>query len=200
MLPTKLFHYSSKAIKRLRKNYHKEHPNFPYCRVKPLGFWLSVEDDEEDQNWKTWCEAEEFRLEGLKYRYAVVLKKKANILHLTTTQEILDFGLKFQMNNQKDFDAYLIKMGREPYPYVYEIKWEEVMKLWDGIIISPYNWECRMPSETMWYYGWDCASGCIWNLKAIKSYKLDSIREEKEECLEEESGKDSQSEVCCLQG
>ena len=37
----------------------------------------------------------------------------------------------------------------------------------DGIIIAPYQWYCRMTVD--WYYTWDCASGCIWNLDAIES-------------------------------
>ena len=37
---------------------------------------------------------------------------------------------------------------------------------WDGIEICPYLWEFRM-STSRWYYGWDVASGCIWDSEAL---------------------------------
>jgi hypothetical protein len=45
------------------------------------------------------------------------------------------------------------------------IDWEMVCGEYDGIIISPFCWERRL--EVMWYYTWDCASGCVWNLSAV---------------------------------
>ena len=104
------------------------------------------------------------------------------MLYLSTEKEIEDFGIQYQANDQNEFDKYVRRLGREPYRYVYQIRWEEVKTLWDGIIISPYNWKCRHSPSTEWYYGWDCASGCIWNVEAIKNYKLEAILEEKEEC------------------
>ena len=52
-----------------------------------------------------------------------------------------------------------------------QIDWAEVASKYDGIIISPYQWSLRLDMEMMWYYGWDCASGCIWNISAIKELK-----------------------------
>jgi len=37
-----------------------------------------------------------------------------------------------------------------------------VSKEYDGIEIAPYQWDARL--SLIWYYGWDVASGCIWNL------------------------------------
>ncbi len=173
-LPVKLFHYSEHALEKLDKEFHKARNGCFFTRTKPIGFWLSVEDYDDDQTWKTWCEAEEFGLERLAHRYLVNLSSEAKILHLKTTKDIKDFGLEYQGNDQASFSRFMKERGEEPYAYVYEIRWEEVMKKWDGIIIAPYNWDCRFPSETMWYYGWDCASGCIWNLDAIKSFSLES--------------------------
>lgn len=36
-----------------------------------------------------------------------------------------------------------------------------------GIEISPYQYECRF--ELTWYYGWDVASGCVWDKEAIRA-------------------------------
>ena len=39
-----------------------------------------------------------------------------------------------------------------------------------GIIISPYQWDCRLALESGWYYGWDCSSGCIWDISCIQDF------------------------------
>lgn len=38
---------------------------------------------------------------------------------------------------------------------------------YDGIVITPYVWSMRLDRSAFWYYGWDCASGCIWNASAV---------------------------------
>lgn len=42
-----------------------------------------------------------------------------------------------------------------------------------GIIITPYQWARRL--ELSWYYNWDCASGCIWDVSAILGVHLREI-------------------------
>lgn len=34
---------------------------------------------------------------------------------------------------------------------------------------APYRFDRRF--STIWYYGWDCASGVIWNLDAVADIK-----------------------------
>jgi hypothetical protein len=34
-------------------------------------------------------------------------------------------------------------------------------------------WECRLDPAAAWYYGWDCASGCVWNLEVIADVVVD---------------------------
>ena len=34
---------------------------------------------------------------------------------------------------------------------------------WAGIEIAPYIWARRLDGPARWYYGWDAASGCIWD-------------------------------------
>lgn len=51
------------------------------------------------------------------------------------------------------------------------IDWVKVKPLYDGIIITPYQWRCRLDPDIFWYYSWDCASGCIWNLETIETTK-----------------------------
>jgi len=50
------------------------------------------------------------------------------------------------------------------------INWPAVAEKYDGIIIAPYIWQRRLSDnpDHFWYYGWDCASGCIWNTEVIE--------------------------------
>ena len=47
------------------------------------------------------------------------------------------------------------------------IDWIKVSKQYSGIEINPYQHSNRYTS--MWYYGWDVASGCIWKNDLIKN-------------------------------
>jgi hypothetical protein len=123
---------------------------------KPIGFWLS---DDGDHGWKTWCGEEDWNVGALAYRADFEILPGANILHLSTAEAIRAFT----------------KTHGLPYPrwpsgsYIDVIDWTRVRQLYDGIIISPYQWDCRLNYDVHWYYSWDCASACIWNLRAIRS-------------------------------
>ncbi len=120
-------------------------------RPKPAGLWLS---DENDHGWKAWCESEEFGLGRLIHstEFEVV---SARVLHLSTALHLHDFTVQY--------GAPLFPGGSSHW-----IDWSRVAAEYDGIIISPYQWSCRTGLGTMWYYGWDVASACIWNLEAIR--------------------------------
>lgn len=174
-LPSQLYHYSSHPINKLKQDFHDLHRREIPIFQKPHGVWFSVEDfGEDDQNWKSWCEGESFRLEALKYKYLISIRKRARILYMSTIDELDAFSLKYAGNDPTGFKRYT--GNPEQRPYIYIIDWERVMVEYDGIIIAPYRWDCRlMNPTTSWYYGWDCSSGCIWNMKAIKSFILESI-------------------------
>lgn len=127
---------------------------------KPRGLWVSVEDG---WGWKDWCTAEEFNLDHLAYEYKVTVKKEANILYLNNPQEIIDFGHQYADQEYNLREIYLKYMPTS----IMFLKWKEVMQKYQGIIISPYQWDCRLRLETSWYNGWDCSSGCIWDINAI---------------------------------
>lgn len=116
---------------------------------KPRGLWLSVEGE---QDWKEWCESERFG--SLNHVTEVTLKPGSNVLTIATTDALDRFNRDF--GNGDDLS-------------VRSIDWQRVRTLWDGLIIAPYQWERRL--DLMWYYGWDCASGVIWNLGAIAEVK-----------------------------
>lgn len=178
MKPTEFFHYSGCEINELRNDFHDLHRQ--HCNIfgKPHGLWFSVEDYPEDMNWRTWCEAEEFRLECLKFRYRVKIRHNSDILVLSSSEDIVGFSRKYAGNDPIDFKKYTQDFSRPDYIYI--IDWNKVMEDYDGIIIAPYQWSCRlMNPTTSWYYGWDCASGCIWNLDVIESLILSNLPIEK---------------------
>jgi hypothetical protein len=116
---------------------------------KPLGLWVSV-DGKDD--WPSWCESECFHPERLTYRYRVTLTSMDHVLHLQTIPDIL----KFQ-------NRYAVPDGLTDIP---AINWYQVKEIYQGIVIAPYQWALR--NELMWYYTWDCASGCIWDMSIIE--------------------------------
>jgi hypothetical protein len=114
--------------------------------MKPNGFWVSVDGDDD---WESWCKDNNFGLGRLSYRHEVILAKDANVLVLTSADEVRCFHKEYH--------------SREDAMYV---DWTTVATKYQGIIIAPYQWSLRL-SNIQWYYSWDCASGCIWDVKAI---------------------------------
>lgn len=120
---------------------------------KPKGLWLSVDSD---YGWKEWCYDSEFRVKALKYCCVVNLRADCNLLILRTSQQILDLARRFTRPGNRNWD----------YPFMH---WPSVVDKYQGIVIPTYDWGCRLDPVSRWYYTWDCASGCIWDLSAIES-------------------------------
>lgn len=156
-------HYSSAPLKRLD-------PNFDYkirCSVrmmsKPEGLWFSVESYNKD-GWKDWCINEKFNADGFEFAYQLHLKQDAVILHLKTDDEIIAFS-----------KVYCTYPSGNPFNSEidsWKVDWGLVRMKFQCIIIAPYQFDCRFHEQTMWYYGWDCASGCIWDISAIERIEL----------------------------
>jgi hypothetical protein len=135
----------------MKLTHHSQHPlvfdpkriygdsRMPLC--KPAGFWLSVDDD-----WRRWC-SENGRFDEMA---EFKLASDANVLIIDSVRSLDLFSTAY-----KRFDRYIVG-----------IDWRLVRVRYQGIIIAPYQWERRMSLD--WYYPWDCASGCIWDLRAIK--------------------------------
>ena len=127
---------------------------------KPNGFWISTDGAD---SWQQWCLAEDFCLSKLSHIHDVTLRRDSRVLHLRTGDELLAFTRKY---------AYPLIPGISSYK---AINWRRVAETYQGLLIVPYIWECRMPEETFWYYGWDCASGVIWDVQAIESITLREV-------------------------
>lgn len=149
-----LSHYSSQEIPDLF--------NKIYCsqeKWKPEGLWVSVENA--NRSWKEFCMENDYNIKGLTYEHSVDLKITSNFLILDTVSKINSFT-----------EEYTIRWTDLEYTL---IDWGRLSKERDGIIISPYQPSVAANISTFWYWGWDCASGCIWNLDSIASLRLREI-------------------------
>jgi hypothetical protein len=147
-----LLHYSQKPFKLKKQTYEQERNWQLSSHIKPNGLWVSVKGE---HDWEAFCRGENFSVERLKNETPIIIKPDANILWVHGT---------------KEFDAFAEKYGLDARYGGRCINWPKVAEDYDGIIIAPYIWERRLHESSSWYYGWDCASGCIWNLEAIEAW------------------------------
>ena len=150
-----LTHHTNEPLQELRRIHQTPSES---CWDKPIGLWVS---DEQDYGWLKWCVAEEFNEKGYQHHYTIDLHHEANVLWLRDTTDMRAFTKDFGYPDNSHY-------RNEPI-----IPWEKVQDSYDGVLITPYHWELRMEDQFNWYYGWDCASGCIWNPEAIQSYYLE---------------------------
>lgn len=132
---------------------------------KPVGLWLS---DEDDYGWKEWCEDNSFD-RRYKYVYEILLTSNAKVLHIKNEAELEAFVGKY------GYDFMQEDMGIKASFTMRLIRWEQVAEKYQGVIITPYLWSQRLNPRHQWYYAWDCASGCIWDADAIKSISKTSL-------------------------
>jgi hypothetical protein len=165
----KYYHWASNPVRLRKMNYPQSgHP-------KPNGLWFDADED-----WKQWCETEQFRLEDLRYRHTVTVRDTSRILFLKSTEEIDAFTKKYGHNmscnvqplqNTEELNSFTHDYGQNFFDDIRKafsnyILWEEVAGKYSGIIIYPYLQE---RSQTyLWYWGWNCAGGCIWDTTIIR--------------------------------
>lgn len=139
---------------------------------KPIGTWITV--PEGNPSWNEWCEGEGFALHGLAYLHEIVLADDA-LLHIARADQLDAFHRYYA----RDVWA---EEGMSGNYTKYMVDWRRVQRETGkaGILIAPYFWAYRLGrmdaaegditnQVSDWYYGWDCASGCIWDAKAIVS-------------------------------
>lgn len=143
-----LIHYSGKPL----TSVYSVAQSLEHDRFKPAGLWVSAGDG--DDGWRAWCQSEQFDLERFALATEVVLAPDANVLRLSTASELDDFTRDYR-NVPMDGISDRLRA----------IDWRKVAAKYQGIIIAPYIWDRRM--TLMWYYTWDCASGCIWDAAAV---------------------------------
>lgn len=141
-----LIHFSNRPFIMEEKSYEQK------IAIKPNGLWLS--DESQKDSWFNWCQQEQFNLKNLKHR----------------TEFDVDTKHIFLIENEKELKAFndIYAAPIDPTSTFLWPKWDKLSQNYKGIIISPYQFKFRFDLNFLWYYGWDCASGCIWDLSCLK--------------------------------
>lgn len=127
--------------------------------TKPQGFWVS--DESAAQSWTAFCRSENYRAAFFERAHVVTLNRDHGMLVLSGQSDLLSFTEQY---------------GEERPGPRQSIRWDKVSAIYTGILITPYVWECRLDTPASgWYYGWDCASGCIWDPSAVRSIELTAL-------------------------
>ncbi len=129
---------------------------------KPNGLWYSVGD-----GW-----------------FRVVLDR-TNRLYRYLYRIDIDLTDMMVIRNEKDIIEFTKIFGSPSSGYPFDefgisdaIDWKMVAKTYTGIEIAPYIHSNSIRMNWVWYYGWDVASGCIWDKAAFKGVELISDLDE----------------------
>jgi len=151
----RLIHYSTKPLAAVHSVPQRAAIDDRMLGDKPDGLWVSATGKDD---WKSWCKAEQFALHALVSATEIVLKPTARLLWVVGERALDAFD-----------EEYGIDARISPTYSRHCIDWPSVARLYQGIVISPYVWSRRLDGPARWYYGWDCASGCIWDADAIQA-------------------------------
>ena len=166
----RLVHYSDEPFGELREINYPPEDDWRTSFYKPHGLWVS--DDAANYGWREWSIDNEFRLDRLTHVHDVTLVPGANIRVISTADELDRFNAEFSLPSYRDKK---LAPDMQRFVATYGLLWRSVAERYDGLIITPYLWEKRLDFESMWYYAWDCASGCIWQRRAIQSVTLREV-------------------------
>jgi hypothetical protein len=151
-------HYSDNPNLKLTRDFYRSFDGQDGVAIaavagfKPHGLWLST--DTED-GWAEWCRREEF---GIKpYRYEVTLTPGARLKRIGTYTQLKQFTRRYLASTKDDV------------LYGFRLYWDRLLdEGYQGILIFPYIYQARLDFNSLWYYPWDCASGCIWDTEAVQ--------------------------------
>lgn len=147
-------HLSKDHISELEKRqYIQKHGD------KPDGFWYGFGNE-----WIDWTEIAGPEYKG-EYVYEVDING-SNVLQIKDYSEFIEFTKEYGSREQ-------IAPG-----IIFSIDWPRIELKYDGIEINPYIGQVRHNTKTIWYYGWDVASGCIWNLNKVEIRLVGLLKDE----------------------
>ena len=121
---------------------------------KPKGLWYGFGD-----SWQKWCENEQ--PDWIHQHFYELKPNGSNLLILKTERDMLRFN-----------DEYGGKPVLPGMRIFKQIEWSRVTQNYNGIEIPIYFWQFRLHPDFLWFYGWDCASGAIWNLEKVDAVEI----------------------------
>lgn len=156
----------------------------PGMRVRERGgtdhcsFWYGFND-----SWLEWCRGESMHDWFQPYVYEILVDE-SKILRISNEQEFEAFEDEYhgvpeylEAMYDKEHNGRKYRSIDAPSPYFRSgryftsyIDYGRVAEKYGGVEIVPYLWSKRL--ESIWYYGWDCASGVIWDKGAVTEVRL----------------------------
>jgi hypothetical protein len=147
----------------------------PIIGMKPVGFWYSCFN-----SWLNWTQDEGLFIKN----YIHKINIKRNLLRNIKNKD--KDGL-LVLNNIKDLILFH-KKYKKRYRKMNMIEWNKVSEDYGGIEICPYFKEelkkKKLWKKLFWYWSWDVASGCIWNISILKNTELmyKRVKKRKRDC------------------
>ena len=137
--------------------------------TKPAGLWYGC-----GTGWLEFASSE-FESGLGKYVYKLDIDY-SKVLRISEDGQLLKFTSEFKAP-LRDYEKIFKGEGKR----VSNIDWGKVASKYGGIEINPYIPGLRLDHRTSWYYGWDVASGCLWNQSALKKLELFAAYDEKKD-------------------
>jgi len=132
---------------------------------KPYGLWYGF-----GESWLEWVEEHLSDLALVRNKY--LYRLEVDPTRILTVVDLPAFHEEFKGEMFPGSSRVFRDMG-EPVGDLFKdgIDWAKVARKWGGIEFPVYLWRYRLDYRFRWYYGWDCASGCIWEPAALLSFK-----------------------------
>jgi hypothetical protein len=141
------YHFSARPLRRVVQRPYVQEPH-----TKPSGLWYSVGSE-----WHDWVKTEMPNWHGDVLHVSKLTLDMRRILVLDTVAKV-----RFFAETTKPTKAGSV-LDR------YHVSWRKIERAgYAGIEIAPYQFDLRFDMAVPWYYPWDVASGCIWDVSAIK--------------------------------
>ena len=171
-IPNPLIHYSDKPLECPRDT-----PD-PGDKGRPEGLWVSVGDAWLVDQYERWREdpcgfGSAHYPHRFKYANEITIANDSNILVITNVSEFKAFNDKYSELRPG--------FGRQARI----IRWRDVRERHQGIIIAPHhdNMAVRINAqgnssyipESIWYYTWVVASGCLWDVSVIENIEKSCV-------------------------
>lgn len=129
---------------------------------KPTGLWYGLDD-----SWSEWCISAGESAWVQVYNYQLEVDE-SRLLLINSLDSLYHFYEHYH-------EVWLQRAGIADFE---RINWNAVAQDYAGIEIRDYHalkWSHNLPiGGITWLYGWDCDSGCIWDLSAIQG--IESIQ------------------------
>jgi len=136
--------------------------------LKPSGFWYQINDC--GYKWDT--------LDWGKYIYKAVIEP-SNVLTIKNYQDYLKFDKEYGTERTYKIPKALRESTNDSDSFTTKyVNWKKVSKKYSGFEVKKFNTIKKQLSidyaksrKSSWLSSFDFSSGCIWDLKAIKSIK-----------------------------